>query len=556
MNNFSFNDPKVCDVMIATYKGQEFTPKNKLWSNLKFDEAIKYNSIDNLINIIQGLEKAENTKLNTLYMSARDKATELMMKDKSLSDEAEKENNLIPEEEEKPFPVEALPVSVQRMIKGMQRAFRLPVEMMGLVSLIAISTAIGNSVKLKYKNGYEVPASLWGVTVGASSIGKTPIYKHLFKPLRLKDKELLRDYKDSKAKYINDSEQYKLQKKEAAKEGKLPTDADGNTIQVPQQPVKKKTITTNSTLEGIFKVSSNNPKGVLIFSDEILGFVGGMSKYSNSNDENEYLGMWSGADISVSRSGSEDIDIENPFVSVTGGIQPGRLGRFMDGDRDVSGFVSRFLFAYPRNQKKQYDSGLDIDEYTTEKYKEFIHKVYALPCDVNDEGLIYTRLQIVGDAKDAFLSFNKKIVNLIRDTESDSLNSYFGKMETYCLRFALILEVSRMIENNLTINENHKISIESIESAIKLAEHYIQVGERVLNQINFYSPLDDIAENKRAFYMSLPDKPFATKLAYDKGSDQGMSISTVKRFLKTKGLFKIIGHGLYEKTYKNSPDSN
>src|SRR5262249_18256994 len=74
-----------------------------------------------------------------------------------------------------------------------------------------------------------------------------------------------------------------------------------------------------------------------------------MSQYKGGkgDDRQHWLSIWSGTQIVCNRvSLPEPIIINDPFVAVTGGIQPDALGDLIDDARE-DGFAARILFSYP-----------------------------------------------------------------------------------------------------------------------------------------------------------------------------------------------------------------
>ena len=75
------------------------------------------------------------------------------------------------------------------------------------------------------------------------------------------------------------------------------------------------------------------------------------------------------------------------------------------------------------------------------------------------------------------------------------------KLEQYCMRFALILE---LLHSGSSIPEN--ISENSMEQATKLTNYFWSMAKKVYNVLE--DPLSNLKQNEKAFYISLPNGPF------------------------------------------------
>ena len=100
-----------------------------------------------------------------------------------------------------------------------------------------------------------------------------------------------------------------------------------------------KTIIKDFTIEALCSQLKNNPRGTLLYMDEIMGWIRNMGKYTGGSDIAFYLSLWSEEDISVDRKTTDNLRISKPFLSIIGGIQTGILSELMTKDL----FASRFL---------------------------------------------------------------------------------------------------------------------------------------------------------------------------------------------------------------------
>jgi hypothetical protein len=105
------------------------------------------------------------------------------------------------------------------------------------------------------------------------------------------------------------------------------------------------------TTERLGAILDANPRGVLQVRDELTGWVLAMDQYRGGKgaDRPFYQSAWSGEPLKVDRKQDqgEPLLVPHPYLSVVGGIPPGKLGVIDAGNDGEDGFVHRLLFAFP-----------------------------------------------------------------------------------------------------------------------------------------------------------------------------------------------------------------
>ena len=124
-------------------------------------------------------------------------------------------------------------------------------------------------------------------------------------------------------------------------------------------------------------------------------------------------------------------------------------------------------------------------------------------------------------------------------TESEAEKAVCGKLETYLIRFCLII---RIMKNICTGETATIIDTESAEAAIELVEYFREMESRVI-RVALFGNLD---KRQSELIDALP-YDFRTSDAIDIGRTLGMSKSTVKQFLKNSAIFRKEEHGRYTK---------
>lgn len=113
-------------------------------------------------------------------------------------------------------------------------------------------------------------------------------------------------------------------------------------------------IVNDSTVEKLGVILNENPRGVLLFRDELTGWLRMLDRDGHENDRAFYLEAWAGtSSYTYDRIGRGTLFIASACVSIFGGIQPGPLASYLraaihGGSSGDDGLMQRFQLAvYP-----------------------------------------------------------------------------------------------------------------------------------------------------------------------------------------------------------------
>jgi putative DNA primase/helicase len=111
----------------------------------------------------------------------------------------------------------------------------------------------------------------------------------------------------------------------------------------------KRYLVNDATVEKLGELLNHNPNGLLLFRDEVSGFLHTMDRPGHENDRAFYCEAWNGTGAyTYDRIGRGTLHIRAACVSVLGGIQPGPLERYLRdvfGGRGDDGLIQRFQLA-------------------------------------------------------------------------------------------------------------------------------------------------------------------------------------------------------------------
>ena len=411
----------------------------------------------------------------------------------------------------KKFPMEIFPQSIQNLIINAEKTVGYHPDYLSAGILSICSTAIGNTVKLS-NGSYLSPSILWEAVIGRSGDGKTHPLEFAKKPLENMDNQNYQSFRKLLALYNNKNEKDKSIK-----------------------PAYAKSILGDYTPEKLLESLQQNDKGVLIFKDELIGWVKSFDRYRNGGDQQMYLELFNGNCVSVDRKTKDPIRIENASVNVLGGMQPSALKVMAAKNRNEDGFLARFLFVYPEETKPNLFTGKKIEPEHEENYTNLITNLFS--CD-----------SMVLNASDSQTEIYKKWQHQ-KSTEyhNDDVEAMIqSKLETYVWRLALVIEMMDQADKN-SFSEN--LSDNSMHSAIKLAEYFRTNAQRVHDKVSSNDPLDKFTQKQVNLFNDLPEK-FKRQDILEKAKKHGVTGGTLHRFLRTKEVFTSVDNvGNYKKNF-------
>ncbi|MCD8405007.1 DUF3987 domain-containing protein [Tenacibaculum dicentrarchi] len=420
-----------------------------------------------------------------------------------------------------PFPVDIFPKIIQEVIYEAHNKYQFSLDYLGAGILTAISSAIGNSLKVKVKNGWNEKANLFTVIVGRPGDSKSHALNFCFKPIHIKENLLFIEYTKLVKEY----------------EDELKSDSKTTLT----KPFLQKYLINDYTPEALILHHSNNKKGLYIFVDELNGWIKNFNRYNSSGEAETYLSLWSGTTISTDRASGKSFRINDPFIGVIGSTQIAVLKSFAKDGRSSNGFMDRLLFVYPEIQKTLKWNINKVDDRILENYFSIISNLIEISIDQNEPLLI----PIEENAKKYLFDWqNNRPENYLFEYE----RSIEIKLQQYVIRFALILQSIHYATNKNTLN---KIELFAIQGGIKLFHYFYNNAIKVRQETIKKAYIDTLTTLQKTILKDLPNI-FTTaqglKIACKKINDKPrVSQRQFKTYLSDRKLFKKISHGKYEK---------
>jgi hypothetical protein len=415
------------------------------------------------------------------------------------------------------FPVNVFPMKIQKLINSSKETLHYDPGYYAASIMFATSVAIGNSHRIRIKGEWVDAPILYFVLVGDSGVGKTHPMKAAIEPLKLLETAEYERYKDRK-------------KKEEEENKNFP----GNS-KSPGSPstVFRQHIMNDHTLEALTEAHSVNLRGLGLYMPEITAWIDNLNRYRGKGaDEQTWLSIHSGEMIKVNRKGKDPLFINDPCISVLGGIQTNILKTLSADNRGVNGFINRLLFVFPEDTTFQPFNESEIPGRMITDYKQMIYQLMGYPLEFynsSDDQPTTTINPIILDftpeSKKLFVDWfnhNQELKNKANDT---SIQGIYAKLDTCVGRIALILQ---MMHHACDKDQRDFIGTKAMEGAIKVIEYFRIMALNAFNIISSTpvneSPFRFVAKELRRKFPDISNREIASRL--------GISHTSVNDFLK------------------------
>lgn len=263
------------------------------------------------------------------------------------------------------FPAALIPDPYQAWLCDVADRMQCPLDYVAVGSLIVTASLIGAGcgIRPKAKDSWTVIPNLWGGLIGPPSTLKSPALKEILKPLEALEKQAYEDYESAQRSYCLDLEVSKALH-DAIKKDMIKAAGRSDTfaleeakerlrkIQSPEEPTCKRYVTNDTTIEKLHELLSRNPRGLLLFRDELMGLLSQWEKHGHEGDRAFYLEAWNGyGSKTTDRIGRGTLHTKTLCLSLLGSTQPSKLTtyfeKFLNGGEN-DGLLQRFqVLIYP-----------------------------------------------------------------------------------------------------------------------------------------------------------------------------------------------------------------
>jgi putative DNA primase/helicase len=223
---------------------------------------------------------------------------------------------------------------------------------------------------------------------------------------------------------------------------------------------------------------NENPRGLLVFRDEILGWLRTLEREGHQNDRAFFCEAWNGNGSYVyDRVGRGTLYVEHVCVSMLGGIQPRPLAAFLQtavtrDRKDDDGLIQRFQLAvYPDIPRTWVNIDRAPDREAAARAAEIIRRLddvrpEELGADVPFEGAVPV-LHFDADAQAAFDAWRAGLEHRLRDDDlAPIMKAHLGKYRSLVPSLALLVHLVDCVDRGT----GGRVPLAAVTQAVAWAE--------------------------------------------------------------------------------------
>ncbi|CAG4907447.1 DUF3987 domain-containing protein [Paraburkholderia gardini] len=377
-----------------------------------------------------------------------------------------------------PFdPAVLLPPGLSDWVGDTAHRLQCPPDYPAVGLLVALSSVIGGRLCIRPKqlDTWMVTPNLWGMIIGRPSTLKSPAIAAALTPLKELEAAAQAIYETDMIKFQAAQMAYELAlgqtKKQATNKNgvmqqasQIAANVAGVMQQQPPKPKRQRYVVNDATVEKLGEILAENPNGVLLFRDELKGFLAELDGDDNATKRAFILQAWEGnGGYDFDRIGRGHIHIERTILSVLGTTQPGVIEAYLAsalrGGVGDDGLIQRFQLAvYP----DEPDSSVLVDAHPNLQAAAFISSLFKRLAQLDPTSIGAHRENIDGrdgrwylhftpEAQRIFNAWYPKLVNHTKRAEHAAMSSHYGKYRSLVPSLALIFHLA--VDGNGPVDE-------------------------------------------------------------------------------------------------------
>lgn len=416
------------------------------------------------------------------------------------------------------FPYEAIyPRTLVQIIEERAKNSGYPIDFTSASFLVCFGVAMGATTEVRFQNDFIESGNLFCVLVGPPNSAKSHPMAFAMRFIRERNRRLIKEYNRQKAEY----------------DRQKGVDEDGNKL---TEPVRELIELNDFTVESLMKVLNENPRGIIIFSDELMNFMKNQNKYNSGSSAEAYLTLWSRGSISISRKTSGYFNVERGFASILGSVQTKILPQLFDKTRSDNGMLDRFLFVFPDNLTMSEWVNQAVSSTCEEELEGAFSKLFALPQIITDQGIEPLILEFEPLAKEKLIEWRngEQHRGRLLDENTETFATAMGKMDIMAIRFSLILQAMYYAFDEEGFDT---VGMRAVEGAILLSEYF---KEQIVRVHDFVFKEDvRILMNplQKTVSEHLPNEIFKAEIGQAIAEGLGMDKWKYKRLIADKRFF-------------------
>ena len=260
--------------------------------------------------------------------------------------------------------VEQIPEPARAWITDVAHRMQCPFDFIASSAICMISGVIGAgcTIRPKQRDNWTVVPNLWGGLIGRPGTMKSPAIAAVFQPVRKLEALAAEKYAEDKGGYDAAIAAFDSQRKALKAEMDRRARKGGDIEEIkehyaslkppPETSPRKRYLTNDATIESAHKLMAQNPRGLTILRDELVGLLLTWDRDDRKDERYFHLQGWNGyGGYTIDRIGRGTIDTPQLCEVIYGGTQPSKILSYLvqaRSDIGNDGLLQRFqLMVYP-----------------------------------------------------------------------------------------------------------------------------------------------------------------------------------------------------------------
>lgn len=452
-----------------------------------------------------------------------------------------------------PFDYNYLPDGLRGFVQDISDRMQCPPDFAAVGVMVMMSSIIGRKVGIRpmKHNDWTVIPNLWGAVVGNSGVMKSPTLSAALSPIKKLQSAAYEEFNKAVAETDAQAEiarmQQSINKSEARKLLAKDSAADvSNLLQsdvIDTSPTLKRYITNNASYEALGELLIENPNGMMIEADEIIGLLKQLDASGQEVARSFYLTAADGdKPYTFDRiMRGKGLHVPALCISIIGGIQPGVLAEYVrqatSGGAGADGLLQRFaLMVYPDIPS----NWREVDRYPDSNAKQSVNQLaewldtISPLTDIKSESDDYSNVPYMrfdDDAQTLFSEWREGLeVSLRSGEEHPAIVSHLSKYRKLIPSLALI--------NHLCEYGNGDVTEKSLLRAIAYGE-YLQSHARRIYSTATRPDIDAAKTLLNRLSKGKLSSPFKARDVYIKG---WVGLDTTQKVQSAVDLLIEYGH--------------
>jgi hypothetical protein len=404
------------------------------------------------------------------------------------------------------FHPKLLPKLLRRRVYDVAHRMQCPVDFVAAPLIVALGAIVGSrcAVRPKQRDTWTEYPNVWGAILAPPGQLKTPAVSEALRLLHPLERRAQEEHDAATIQFVGEQFAREMNAKALQKQltnrannGLASSFGDPLYQQIAQlktdgkKPTVKRFRTNDATVEKLAELCTENPQGILVIRDELVGLLASCVKEGREGDRAFYLEGWNGnATFRQDRIGRGSIAVVRLCLSLFGTIQPMRLQTFMYGMDGLQhdGLLQRFqVMVYPDllSERRLIDQLPDraAEEAVETAVENLAYMDFEAMGAAPGEGRTAPFYRFDATAQTAFYRWLEELERKIAGEESSLMAEHLSKYRKLVPALALILHLVGIAECG---KGKKAIDVHDLGRATRWADHLEAHARRVFGQATDY----------------------------------------------------------------------